>query len=217
MPHPVDRPLEDRHLGAEPERHDRRVVADDPAADDHNPPRSDSGHAAEQKPAAAERLLEEVRASLGRKPARDLGHRREQRQRSAGRLDGLVRDGGHAGVDERARQRLVGRDMQVREEREPVAQAPVLGCDRLLDLEQELARAPHLVHGADRRTDSLVGSVGERASRSRPGLDRHLVTAVDQLEGARGSQRDAVFVGLDLLRDSDPHGAGTIPAGPPPP
>ena len=34
MAHPVDRALEDRHLGAKPERDDRRVVADDPAADD---------------------------------------------------------------------------------------------------------------------------------------------------------------------------------------
>ena len=117
--HAVDRALEDRHLRAEPERDDRGVVADDPAADDHDPPGRDAGHAAEQQAAAAERLLEEVRARLDGEPAGDLRHRREQRQRAARRLDRLVGDRGDARVDERARQRLVGGDVQVREEVSP--------------------------------------------------------------------------------------------------
>ena len=104
--------------------------------------RRDAGDAAEQEAAAAERLLEEVRARLRGEPAGDLAHRREQRQPAVVGLDRLVRDGGDAAVDERARQRLVGGDVQVREEDEPVAQARVLGRDRLLHLQQQLGARP---------------------------------------------------------------------------
>ena len=90
--HAVDRALEDRHVRAEAERDDRGVVADHAAADDDDVALRDARHAAEQEPAAAERLLEEVRAGLRREPARDLAHRREQRQPPVVRLDGLVRD-----------------------------------------------------------------------------------------------------------------------------
>ena len=115
--HAVDRALEDRDLRAEPDRDDRGVVADDPAADDHHAPGRDAGHAAEQQAAPAERLLEEVRAGLRREPPGDLRHRREQRQRAARGLDRLVGDRRDARLDERAGERLVGGDVQVREER----------------------------------------------------------------------------------------------------
>ena len=171
MAHAVERALEDRHLGAEAERDDRGVVADDAAADDHDLAARDAGHAAEQQPAPAERLLEEVRAGLRREPARDLRHRREQRQRAVRQLDGLVGDGRDARVDERPRERLVGRDVQVREERQPFAQPRVLGRDRLLDLQQQVGRLPHLVDAGDARADALVVRVRERASRAGAGLD----------------------------------------------
>ena len=121
--HPVDRALEDRHLRAEAERDHGGVVADDPAADHDDLARRDARDAAEQEPAAALRLLEVVRARLRGEPARDLAHRREQRQPPVVRLDGLVGDGGDPAVDERARQRLVGGDVEVGEEDEPLAQA----------------------------------------------------------------------------------------------
>ena len=105
-------------------------------------PGRDAGNAAEEDAAAAERLLEEVRPDLDREAARDLAHRREQRQAAVVGLDGLVGDAGDAALDERARQRLVGGDVEVREEDEPLAQAAVLGRDRLLHLEQELRPAP---------------------------------------------------------------------------
>ncbi len=63
-----------------------------PPSTTHAPGR-DAGHAAEQEPAAAERLLEEVRAGLRREPSGDLAHRREQRQAAVVGLDRLVRDG----------------------------------------------------------------------------------------------------------------------------
>jgi hypothetical protein len=36
-------------------------------------------------------------------------------------------------------------------------------------------------------------------------LDEHLVTATAKLDGARGRERHAVLVRLDLLDDSDSH------------
>ena len=125
--HPVDRSVEDRHVRTEPDRDDGGVVADDSAADHEHAAGRDARHAAEQQAATAERLLEEVRAGLRCEPAGDLAHRREQRQPPIVRLDGLVRDGGDAAVDERVRQRLVRGDVQVREQDEPFAKARVLG------------------------------------------------------------------------------------------
>ena len=123
MAHPVDRALEHRHLRAEADRDDRRVVADDAAAEHDNPPGRDTRHAAEQQAAPAERLLEEVRARLRRKPARDLAHRREQRQPPVVGLDRLVGDRRDAALHERPRERLVGGDVEIREQHEPLAQA----------------------------------------------------------------------------------------------
>ena len=106
------------------------------------PPRIDdlgrrhAGHAAEQDAAAAVRLLERPGAHLRGEPAGDLAHRREQRQLAVGRLDRLVGDRGDAGPDECPRQRLVCRDVQVREERQALAEPAVLLGDRLLHLEQ---------------------------------------------------------------------------------
>ena len=70
-----------------------------------------------------------------------------------GGLDRLVGDGGHARVDERPGERLVGGDVQVREERQPLAEPRVLGRDRLLHLEQQVARLPDLVDAGDPRAD----------------------------------------------------------------
>ena len=64
VPHAIDRALQDRHLGAEPEGDDGGVVADHPAADHDRLPGCNAGHAAEQQPSAASRLLEERRSGL---------------------------------------------------------------------------------------------------------------------------------------------------------
>ena len=214
MAHPVDRALEDRHLRAETERDDRGVVADDPAADDHDPARSDPGHRAEQEPAAAERLLEEVGACLRGELSGHLRHRREQGQRAVLGLDRLVGNRGDPRVDEGACERLVRCDVQVREERQPLAQARVLGGDRLLHLEQEIALAPGFVDRRDAGPDACVRLVGERAAEAGPGLDDHLVAATRQLERPGRGQRDAVLVRLDLFCDCDSQGRATISLAP---
>ena len=207
MAHPVDRALEDRHLRAEAERDDRRVVADDPAADDHDLAGSDTRHAAEQQAAAAERLLEEVRARLRGQPARHLRHRREQRQRPPD-LDRLVRDRGDPARDQRARQRLVGRDVQVREEDQALAQPR---GTRTRSAPSPSARAPSVSQTSS--TDTIraptrsYASSGNAEPTPAPVSIDDLVPGADQLERAGRRQRDAVLVRLDLLGDADPHGA----------
>src|SRR5512133_607570 len=97
--------------------------------------------------------------------------------------------------------------MQVGEEDEPLAKSCVLERDRLLDLEQELGLSPDVVHAGDARPGGLVRGVGEGTALARTGLDHDVVAALHELARARRRQRDAVFVGLDLLRDADLHGA----------
>src|SRR5262249_21290771 len=87
----------------------------------------------------------------------------------------------------------------------------VLGLDRLLHLEQQIALTPGLVDRDHAGAGALVLLVGERAPLPRRRLDENLVAALDQLTGARGSERHAVLVGLDLLRDSDAQGPETLP------
>ena len=164
MAHPVDRALEDRHLAAEAERDHGRVVPDDAAADHDHLAGADARDATEQEPAAAERLLEEVRAGLRGEAACDLAHRREQGQLSLLGLDGLVGDCTDAARDQGVGERTVRREVEVGEQDEPLAQVPILGGDRLLDLQQELGLAPDLVDGRGARADGLVRRVRERAA-----------------------------------------------------
>ena len=98
--------------------------------------------------------------------------------------------------------------MQVREQDEPLAETAVLGLDRLLDLEQELARLPDLVDRDDAGADGLVFLVRERAADAGSGLHEHLVAALHELERPGRRQGDAVLVRLDLLGDADSHGGG---------
>ncbi len=205
--HAIDRALEDRHLRAHAERDDGGVVADHPAADHEHARRRDAGDAAEQDAASALRLLELIGARLRGEPTRDLAHRREQRQRSAVGLDGLVCDRGDARVDERSGQRLVGGDVEVREERQALSEPWVLRRDRLLDLEEQVCAAPDVVDRGDRRACALVGVVRERAPGAGTRLDEHLVAAKDELARTGRRERDAVLLRLDLLGDTDPHGA----------
>ena len=76
--------------------------------------------------------------------------------------------------------------MEVGEERQVGAQPPVLLRDRLLHLEQELRRVPDLVDVDDPRADGGVGLVRESRAVARAGLDRDVVTALDQLERPAG-------------------------------
>ncbi len=167
--------------------------------------RRDAGNAAQQEAPAAHRLLEKVRTCLSGESTGDLTHRREQGQSAIGRLDGLVGDRRDSAFDQRPRELLVGRQVEIGEEDEALAQALVLPRDRLLHLQQQFRLAPGLVDRHDLSADRLVRRVREGAARSRARLDEHVVPLLDELAGPRRRQRDAVLVGLDLLCDADPH------------
>ena len=208
MPHPVDRSFQDRHIRAQSERDHGGVVADDAAADDDDASRGDARHSTEEQPATAERLLEEVRAGLRGKTARDLAHRSEQRKGASVGLDRLVGDRRDSALHQRAGERLVGRDVEIGEEHEALPEALVLRGDRLLDLEQEVGFAPHLVDGHAPSANGLVGLVGKRAARPRAAFHEDLVAALRELERTGRRQRDPVLVLLDLGGDADLHRAG---------
>jgi hypothetical protein len=142
--HPVDRALEDRHVRAQPERDDRRVVADDAAADHEHAAGRHAGYPSEQEPPPAERLFEEVRAGLSGEAAGDLAHRSQQRERMVVRLHSLVGDAGRAALGERAGEVGVRGQVEVREQHLAFAEERVLGLERLLHLEQELRVLPDL-------------------------------------------------------------------------
>ena len=95
--------------------------------------------------------------------------------------------------------------MEVGEEHKAFSEAAVLLLDRLLHLEQELARLPDLVHRHDAGADRLIGVVGKRAALSRAGLDEHLVAALAELTRAGRRQRNAVLVRLDFPGHADFH------------
>ena len=105
---PLDRAIDHGDIGAQPDRHLRRVSAGDAAAQDHDLRRRHAGHAAEQHAEAAVGLLQAVGAHLHGHAARDLAHRREQRQRAVRRGDGLVGDRGGARGHQRLRLFAVG-------------------------------------------------------------------------------------------------------------
>ena len=194
----------DRRLHAD--RDEGRVHADHAAADDHHVRGRDAGHAAEQDPAPAERLLEHERARLRGDLARHLAHRREQREPAAGVLDGLVGDAGRAGVHEPLGQPGVGREVQVGEERVAGLEQRHLGRLRLLDLDDHVRRAEHGGRvGQDLRALGDVVGVGDGRALSGTGLDHDLVAVLDQLAHAGGRERDAVLVRLDLGGNADLH------------
>jgi hypothetical protein len=96
--------------------------------------------------------------------------------------------------------------MEVSEQREIRMEQRILPLDRLLDLEEQLAVAPHpLGIGDESRPDQRVGVVGEARADARSGLDEHFVPERRQLARARGRQRHPPLGLLDLRHDTDPH------------
>ena len=96
-------------------------------------------------PAPPAGRLQRVGGGLHRHPAGDLAHRREQRQPAVGGLHGLVRDRVDPALQQELGQLLVGRQVQVGEQLLTLAEAVVLGRDRLLDLDDQVGAGEHLV------------------------------------------------------------------------
>src|SRR5439155_15354045 len=105
------------------------------------------------------------------------------------------------------RERLIGGNVQIREEDKPFAEPRILAHRRLLDLQQQLGLTPGVVDRDDARTRTHVVRVRECASLTCGRLDEHLVPALYELARTGRCERDAVLVRLDLPGDSDPQDA----------
>ena len=138
----------------------------------------------------------------------DLAHRREQRQRVVAQPHGLVGDRDVARRDQRVGALARRREVQVGEEHLVLRARPagVLRRDGLFHLEHQFALGPHVVGALDdgRAVGDVVG-VGDRGADARAALDEDAVSGGGQLARARGRQRDAVLVVLDLFGYADDH------------
>ncbi len=147
-----------------------------------------------------------VRADLRGEPAGDLGHRGEQRQLAAGGLDGLVGDGGGAGLQQGVRALPGGGEVEVGEEGLALAEPVVLLRDRLLDLQQQVGGGPDLIGGVqDDRARGDVLRVRDGGADTGIPLHVDLVAVTHQLMYAGGGDGHAEFVVLDLAGDADLH------------
>jgi len=135
-----------------------------------------SGHPAKQHAAAVRVGAQGLSADLRGQPTGHLAHRGEQRQATAGIADGLIRDGGNAALEHPFGARPGRGQMRVSEHDLPTLHAVELGRNRLLDLEDQLAPAPHLVGRVDDlRADRGVLGVREGRSGSGTGLANDVV------------------------------------------
>ena len=143
-PQAVEVLVEQEHFGFHALRDPRRVPADVAGAEHDDTRRAHSGRAAEQHTASTVVAFEEVRADLGRHPAGDLAHRREQRERARLELHRLVRDAGHAVLEQGVGDVRIRREVEVREQHETGTQPRELVGLGLLHLQHELGALPQL-------------------------------------------------------------------------
>lgn len=138
-------------------------------------------------------------ADLSRQASGDLAHRSQQRQSAAVGLDGLIGDGGGAGLHERRGERLIRGEVEVGEQDEIRAQEAVLLGDRLLDLEHEVAGGPRGggVRG-DLRSGSLVFGIGDERALTGSCLHGDLMAVGDEFMDAGSGDGDSELIVLDL-------------------
>lgn len=198
--------VEDGDIGAHAGGDLRGVDPRDAAADHGDLRGRGAGHAAHEHAAPALRAHQVIAADLRSEAAGDLGHRGEKGERAVLELHRLVGDRRGPRGEQRVGAGPRGGEVQVCEDGLLGAHAAVLGLDRLLDLEEQLCVAPHLVGGVD---DAGTGGgevgIGDRGTEPRALLDQDVVSAAGQLGGAAGRDRHAVLVVLDLGGDSDAH------------
>ncbi len=189
----------------------RGVFSDDAAAEHDDVRRLDAGYAAEQDPAASHRLLEVLRALLNRHAPGHFAHRREERQPVSGIAERLVRDRRVPGGEGTRRELVRRREMEIAEHDVLGTEHVELRAERLFDFDDELRAREELLRGVDQDgAGALVLFVGEPAAATRAALDEHLMPVARQEVRAHRTERHAVFVVLDLVRDAYDH-PGILP------
>jgi hypothetical protein len=96
--------------------------------------------------------------------------------------------------------------VQVCEENLVFAKQRVLGCNRLLDLKQQITLGPNLFGcGKHRCAFGNIRSVGETRTDSGAGLDEYLVTATNEFVNTGWGDGHSVLVVLDFGWNSYAH------------
>src|SRR5215213_1333699 len=102
--------------------------------------------------------------------------------------------------------------MQVSEQCLAFVHPVVFDGDRLLDLQDQLSLAPHVVRvGDNSRPRSGELPISDRRTETCTGFDENRMSVPGELVHARRSDGNPVFVVLDLGRNSNQH-AGSTPS-----
>ena len=192
------RPQTCRHLGG--------VYPYDPAPDDEDLSRVNTGNAAGQKPEAPVGVGQVVGSHQHRHPPRHLAHGHEQRQAHVGELHRLVGDAHDAALQQHVGQIAVGSQMKIGEEHQIVPEVLVLRRQGLLDLDHHVGPCPDfgsIVH----QFGALGGVVLVREGAAHPcrAFDEDLVPGLGECPGAGRRDADPVLVVLDLPRAPNDH------------
>ena len=142
------------------------------------------------------------------KTAGDFAHRREQRQTAGGIGDGLIGDGGRAGIHQAAGLLRIGREMQIGEQNLVRLEPAILDRLRLLHLDDHVGLSEHgFRRGQDARAGLLVGRVIGEDAGACAGLHQDLVAARGQLAHRTRHEPNPELIALDLCRNADAHDA----------
>ncbi len=202
----VEVEVDQRDPGAHAESDLGGVGADDAAAEDADVAGGDSGDSAEKYAAAAVLFFEVGCADLDGHASGDFAHGGEERERAGAVADGLVGDAGDLLFEQRVGEFGQGREVEIGEEDEALAEVAVLRFDGLLDLDDHVGEAPDVVGGADDLgAGGLVFVVGHGGERSGVMLDEDLVAGFDQGFDAGGRNADAALVIFYFFGNADNH------------
>src|SRR5690606_497498 len=150
----IEIPVDDRNACAKADGHFRSFGADDAAAENDDIRRRNSRNSAETNTASAVHLLKIRRTDLNGHTARNLGHRRKKRQAAVLR-DRLVGNARYFPLEHLLCKLRFGSKVQIREKQLIFTHTRIFGSDRLLDLNDHIARLPNFVCGIQQLSASL--------------------------------------------------------------
>ena len=183
------------------------VGADRSAAENNDVRFRSAGHAREQHAFAAEPLFKVFRPFLNTQAPGDLAHRRKARKGTVDLLDRLVSDRLDFARKERVRLRLVGGEVKVRIENQPVVEERIFAFERFLDFDHHVDKLPDVGRIVEQtRARVHVFVVREPGPDARARFDIDVMTGRNVRFDVVRREADSKFVVLDLFNATDLHG-----------